>query len=111
MPKHEFGILPHNPPPEKRYDAYEPQKYNCICIDDIFIEPLLADLQDLPCYWHTRQQPGKGLAYFGITLIPPASIGAMLAAIAKHTEMGYSSLIQLLCQAEAEGKYIIHFGI
>ena len=29
MPKHEFGIMQTEPERGKRYDAYEPDRYNC----------------------------------------------------------------------------------
>ena len=34
LAKHEFGIMQDAPEPEKRYDEYEPRKYNCIAVDD-----------------------------------------------------------------------------
>ncbi len=30
MARHEFGIMPQPPEKGKRYDDYEPKKYNCI---------------------------------------------------------------------------------
>lgn len=30
MAKHEFGLMDNTPQRGKRYDEYEPQKYNCI---------------------------------------------------------------------------------
>ena len=80
MVVHEFGILPRDPVPGERYD-YEPERYGCVAVDDAWVEPLAAKLTELPAYWHTLDQPGRGLAYCGITLIPPASIPAVLAAL------------------------------
>ena len=37
MPKHEFGIMQKSPATNKRYDSYEPEKYDCIVIDDDYI--------------------------------------------------------------------------
>ena len=37
MPKHEFGIMQKEPSFYEHYDTYEPQKYNCIAVDDDFI--------------------------------------------------------------------------
>ena len=34
MAKHEFGIMMDAPQPGKRYDEYEPWKYDCISVDD-----------------------------------------------------------------------------
>ena len=30
-----------------RFDKYEPEEYNCISIDDDFVEPLLSKLSDI----------------------------------------------------------------
>lgn len=76
MPKHEFGLMEKTPRLHARYDKYEPEKYRCLEIEDYDIEPLLMDVQEIPCFYHTRQKPGTGLAYCGITLIPPESAEA-----------------------------------
>ena len=47
MAKHEFGIMNVNPKPNKRYDTYEPEKYDCISVHDDYIEPLLEKLAAL----------------------------------------------------------------
>ena len=36
MPKHEFGIMKNKPMNKDRFDEYEPNKYNCIEVDDDF---------------------------------------------------------------------------
>ena len=38
MSKHNFGIMNNKPMNEERFDEYEPNKYNCISVDDDFIE-------------------------------------------------------------------------
>ena len=38
MAKHEFGIMMDAPQPGKRYDEYEPWKYDCISVDDDYVE-------------------------------------------------------------------------
>ncbi|WP_312648942.1 hypothetical protein [Aminipila sp.] len=78
MPRHEFGIMQSKPIKGVRFDRYEPEKYNCISINDDFIEPLLTELLHIDFYWHTIDVPGKGLAYFGITLIPPESLDSLI---------------------------------
>ena len=40
MATHEFGLLPEAPVPGRRYDDYEPEKYHCISVDDVWINPL-----------------------------------------------------------------------
>ena len=48
MANHEFGIMQNQPMNKERFDEYEPNKYDCIVVDDNFIEPILIDLQK-PC--------------------------------------------------------------
>jgi hypothetical protein len=97
------------PKPKNRYDEYEPQKYNCISVDDNDMEILDANLKDIEFYWHTTDVPAKGLAYTGITLIPPTSIQALIAVM-KDTEK-LDELKDLLEKALSENKWVIHFGL
>ena len=50
MANHEFGIMQNQPMNKERFDEYEPNKYDCIVVDDNFIEPILIDLQKLDFY-------------------------------------------------------------
>jgi hypothetical protein len=108
---HEFGIVNKIPTYKKRFDRYEPQKYNCIRIDDNLIEPILVKLDSVDCYYHTLQKPGKGLDYFGITLIPPNSMNEFIKVLSSQNEIDLIPLISMVKQAEQSGKFIIHFGI
>lgn len=111
MLKHEFGIMQKNLKSEERFDSYEPQKYDCIQVDDDLIEPIMMELQSVNCYWHTLQRMEKGLAYCGITLIPPKSMDAFIKVLSSHNKDVYISLISLANQAKENEKYIIHYGI
>ncbi|MBR6633895.1 MAG: hypothetical protein IKL05_06320 [Clostridia bacterium] len=104
MAKHEFGIMNTPPKPHTRYDEYEPQKYNCIEVDDRYIEVIDGKL-DADTYWHTLDVKGKGLAYCGITLIPPEAIDSLLALV------DYQPLAELLKKAKNENKFVIHYGL
>jgi len=107
MAKHEFGIMPAAPQKGQRYDDYLPQKYNCITVDDRHIENL--DLEHIDFFWHTLDDGGKGLAYCGVTLIPPEAIPQFIAAIDAIPAL--SELESLLQKALAEGRWVIHFGL
>ena len=111
MAKHEFGIMPNNPLNGERFEQYEPYKYNCISIDDDFIEPIILELENIDCYWHTLQNQGKGLAYCGITIIPPESMDTLIKILYLQNKVQYRPLISLANQAKEDNKYIIHFGI
>ena len=109
MLKHDFGIMPEIPVRHKRYDDYEPEKYNCISVDDEYILNISENLRVLKCYWHTLDRPELGLAYYGITLIPPESVLLFLEIISDKPEL--NSLVSLLWKAGNSGRFIIHYGI
>lgn len=109
MARHEFGIMQNAPKPGKRYDEYEPQKYNCISVDDDYVEKIDINLNNINFYWHTLDVPAKGIAYTGVTLVPPKSIQAFSAVIKDIAEL--SELNDLLEKALAENKWVIHFGL
>ena len=100
---HEVGLMPDIPQPGERYDSYEPWEY------DAYIEPLLPQLNMIDMFWHSLDVPGKGLAYCGITLIPPSAHCDVLKII--RPKAGLEQLTELVEQAAKEDKYIIHFGI
>ena len=86
MARHEFGILEDAPQQGKRYDAYEPWAYDCISVDDDFLEGIVERFGQIEFYWHTLDVKARGIAYCGITLIPPDSIGAFLDVIRDVSE-------------------------
>ena len=109
MARHEFGIMQNAPEPRKRYDEYEPQKYNCMSVDDDYIEKIVANLSNIDFYWHTLDVKGKGLSYCGITLIPPCSIHSFIEVIKDYAEL--SELKELSEKALTENRWMIHFGV
>lgn len=111
MATHESGMMQNESINNERFDEYEPNKYHCIVIDDDFIEPILIDLQNVTCYWHTLQALGRGIAYYGITLIPPESMDLLIQILSLQDKLEYTDLISLANQVKQENKYIIHFGI
>lgn len=109
MAKHEFGIMPIAPQKGKRYEEYEPEKYSCISVDDDYIEDIAANFKDTDFYWHTLDVKGKGIAYWGVTLIPPDSIKSFINAIEGNSDL--SELVELAEKAGRESKWMIHFGL
>ena len=109
MARHEFGIMEKAPISGIRYDEYESKKYNCITIDDDYIEGIQEQLLVFDSFCHTIDIPMKGLNYIGITLIPPTSLDAFLMVIDKDTE--YAELRNLLIDAKNRNKYVIHYGL
>ncbi len=109
MANHEFGIMQYAPKQGKRYDEYEPQKYNCITVNDDYLEGIDANFNNVDFYWHTLDVKGKGLAYCGITLIPPSSIPSFIDVIKGISVL--SELKELSEKALEENKWMIHFGL
>ncbi len=109
MAKHEFGIMEAAPEKGRRYDEYEPQKYNCISVNDDYLEDIVCDFNHIDFYWHTTDIKGKGICYVGITLIPPEALSAFADVI--KGKNGLSELYELTLKAIKECKWIIHFGL
>ena len=109
MAKHEFGIMETPPEAHTRYDEYEPHKYNCISVDDEYVEEAERDFCRIDLYWHTLDVPGKGLAYCGVTLIPPETLDDFMKVI--RNKDGLSELENLCIKAKTEYKWIIHYGL
>ncbi len=105
----EFGIMDIAPIQGQWYNDYEPERFHCITVSDEVLDAVLPSLEALPCYWHALDRPALGLAYCGVTLIPPSSLPQMADVTAGVPAL--SLLTDLLHQALLEEKYIIHFGL
>lgn len=109
MAVHQFGIMERRPLPGERYDTYEPAKHRLIRVDDEWIEPILRELDAVPCFCHTLDIPCQGLVYTGITLIPPASMDTIAGIL--PVLPAFEDLRVLLLQAKREEKFVIHYGL
>lgn len=109
MAKHEFGIMTDAPQSGKRYDEYEPRKYDCISVDDDYVEGIAEKLGFIDFYWHTLSIKEKRLAYYGISLIPPCSLKAFIDVIDDIPEL--YELKGLLEKALSQNKWVIHYGL
>lgn len=111
----EFGIVDHVEP-GKAYDAsYEPEKYGCVSISDDYLNDWWDRLSVLPSYFHNLNRPEKGLARFGVTLIPPESAREFAEIAASDPRLGTSAelraLLEVLRDAARRGKFVIHYGV
>lgn len=118
MPKHEFGII--DSFEENRfYCSYEPEKYNCISVNDDLIEELISkydnELMRIKTHFHDTSQPGYGLDYYGITIIPPNSLkqfyDIIINANVNYKSQELKQLIEKISNAMKENKHVIHYGI
>ena len=61
MAKHEFGIMQEPPQKVQLYDEYDPQSYNCISVDDDYLEDIVVKFNGIDFYWYTLDVPRRGL--------------------------------------------------
>ncbi len=113
---HEFCIMPQDPGPEEEF-TYTPEKFpDQAVVDDDDLNEWAGRHRDalwsIPVYYHERSRPDVGLAWYGITLIPPSSAPAFLELLAGDPEKEkFAGLAGLLHRAAAQNKFIIHYGI
>lgn len=111
---HEFGLI-ENFDRQKNYGIYAPKEYNVISVDDDLINDLSASLNIMKTYFHSFSRPEFGLAYWGVTIIPPESLSLFYDVVVTSINFKKSdeltSLATKITQARAEEKYMIHFGI
>ncbi|WP_455528367.1 hypothetical protein, partial [Huintestinicola sp.] len=74
-----------------------------------YIENIVSNFNDIDFYWHSLDNPRKGIAYCGITLIPPSSMQAFISVIENYSEL--SELNILLQKAYSDNKWVIHYGL
>lgn len=115
---HEFGIIDHIE--DYKEDQYEPEKYNCISVDGDLIDKIYNQgfkdkLDLLETFAHNRNRPYRGLAYYGITLIPQKSLKEFLDIIMEanmeYKSEDFENLIKKISIAIKKNKYVIHYGI
>ncbi|KOP82700.1 short-chain dehydrogenase [Cytobacillus solani] len=111
---HEFGIID-NFDNMKNYNDYTPQKYSCISVDDDLINSLNEKLSIMKTYFHSYKRPEFGLAYWGITIIPPESLSLFYDVVLSSRYFKKSAelheLAAKIIQATEEKKYMIHYGV
>jgi len=118
LAKHEFGIID-SFEENKWYSNYEPEKYNCIPVsDDIFGELIIKhseELMAIKTYYQVTSQPGTGIDYCGVTLIPPESLkqfrDVIIKANSRYQSQELELLIEKVSDAISRNKYLIHYGI
>ena len=101
LAKHEFGIID-SFEENKWYSEYEPEKYNCISVSDDLIEELIIkyneELMTIKTYFQVTTQPGTGLDYCGITIIPTDSLRQFRDIIIKANSQYQSQELKLLIE-------------
>lgn len=111
---HQFGIIDHFDD-QKKYNDYTPHTYKCISVDDDIINRLHRDISNMKTYFHSFNRPELGLAYYGITIIPPESLALFYDAVESSRDFKsskeLSGLASKILEATEEKKYMIHYGV
>jgi hypothetical protein len=111
----EFGIIEQFETDKNYGDEYEPKKYNCIAVDDDFVNAIIKLLSIMKSYWHCFSRLEFGLDHWGITLIPPESMDLFYEVIVKSKYFKKSeelaALASLILKAKQDNKFIIHYGV
>lgn len=115
MIKAEFGIIPQMND-KIEYEEYNSENLNLIAIDDeLYIDDWWKDLQQIDTFHGNMHNLKSGLNRWGVTIIPPYSIPAMIHIIESdervNTDRNLKKLLELFYKANQEKKYVIHYGI
>lgn len=93
----------------------EIEKYHCIYINDDYMDDWWQKLLLMKTYFHSLSRPEHGLARWGITIIPPESLGIFQDIVLSdkriYKDEQLALLSQMIQQAIEEQKYMIHFGV
>ena len=95
----------------KKYSKYQPEKYNCISIDDDYILPLGEKLYGIKMINPCLNEKCKTLCYYGVTIIPVESLSQFRTVFIEENNHVYNQMISLIDRAIAEQKNIIHYGV
>lgn len=100
---------------KKYHDLFS--QYTIIRIPDSFILENADSLaKTFECYWNDLNTHGKGLNYYGITLLKPEQINDFETAIlncnkTKRNQKSVAKLMRLCDIAKKHNKLIVHIGI
>ena len=113
--KTEFGIIDEIDY-SKDYGVYEPEKYNCIYIDDDeYINDWWKRLSLMKTYFHNMNRPSFALARWGVTIIPPESLPLFQDIVVTdqriNTDDNLVNLATKIKEAIDADKHMIHFGM
>lgn len=110
----QFGII-NEFEKSRDYSTYEPEKYQCVGINDDYLDDWWEQLSLLKTYFHCYERPAVALARWGITLIPPESLELLYNIVSSDSRSSslkeLVDLMQLIRKASSENKYMIHYGV
>lgn len=111
----EFGIINEFDKGKDYSEVYEPQKYNCVAIDDDILNDWWNKLTSIKTYFHCYSRPNFALDRWGVTLIPPESLEDFYNIVSTDKRSKSSkeliNLMQLIRKTISDNKYVIHYGV
>ena len=100
----EFGIID-KIDNDKEYIKYEPEKYNCVTIDDdIYIDDWWEDLSKMRTYFGDLNTPNVSLDRHGVTLIPPESLSIFETIVSNDPRIKQDYIMSCRNQSEKKNK-------
>jgi hypothetical protein len=117
VPEHLFYVQPERKSGQSgQCSKYEPEKYNCIYIDDdIYVNDWWERLTTMKTYFHSMDRPATALARWGVTLIPPESLSIFQDIVITDKRIKNDNhLVELadkIQEAINKNKFMIHFGV
>lgn len=108
---HEFGIIDKFSKRLKKFEKYQPEKYNCISIDEDYIFSIAEKINDISMINPSLNEECYGLCYYGVTIIPESSLEKFKNILVSENNDSYKQLIFLVNRAITEHKNIIHYGV
>ncbi|QIK70248.1 hypothetical protein G7062_08070 [Erysipelothrix sp. HDW6C] len=99
------------------YSKVKISEFDVIKISDDYVNLWLDRLSNIETFWHKLTNPKRGLARYGVTLIPPKSLAYFNEVIVstldseKINNSNIMELLELVKRAKSENKLLIMFGI
>ncbi|WP_062328004.1 hypothetical protein [Treponema endosymbiont of Eucomonympha sp.] len=93
------------------------REHHCVPIDDEILNDWVEAFENVKTYYHCFSRPDKGFARYGVTLVPPESIAALIGIVETKTSAQWregfniDKLLELLKKANAAKKFVIVYGV
>ncbi len=112
----DFGVI-ERIEPEKDYSIIDDyghvyELYRCVSVPDDIVNEWILPAAGIPSFLGSLSRAFSGIDHYGVTLLPPESIGAFLAIVEHYrSDKSVAELVKLLITARKMRYYVICFGI
>lgn len=117
MPYHDFLIYKKKPNYFTHFGRLYKKSFSMIRIDDDDIKNINFSSLSAYCCYYRRKNKYNGLCYYGITVIPLDSLKQFYKIMKNNNKKDkngigrFDELLNLICKADNNSNYIIHYGI